>query len=139
MIADLLLIANDGRHPVLTLDGQQRRQQTLQVLQTQLDVLALQQPVLMIFEDIHWIDPTSLELLNMLVERIRSRAVLLIVTFRPELDPPWQAHPHVDLDTQSTRRTRGYASSQAFEEPGVAVGVAESRSALTAYRYLSKR
>src|SRR6202171_448989 len=81
LIAELLLLPNDGRHPALILDAQQRRQRTLQVLQTQLDVLARQQPVLMIFEDIHWIDPTSLELLSLAVERIRSRAVLLIVTF----------------------------------------------------------
>jgi predicted ATPase len=67
----------------------------LQILQTQLDVLAGQQPVLMIFEDIHWIDPTSLEMLNLVVARIHSCAVFLIVTLRPEFEPPWQGQPHV--------------------------------------------
>ena len=99
LIAELLLLPNDGRHPALILDAQQRRQRTLQVLQTQLDVLARQQPVLMIFEDIHWIDPTSLELLSLVIERIRSRAVLLIVTFRPEFDPPWEGQSHITTVT----------------------------------------
>ncbi len=99
LIAELLLLPNDGRHPALALDAQQRRQRTLQVLQTQLDVLARQQPVLMIFEDIHWIDPTSLELLSLVVERIRSHGVLLIVTLRPEFDPPWEGQPHVTAVT----------------------------------------
>jgi class 3 adenylate cyclase/predicted ATPase len=99
LIAELLLLPNDGRHPALILDAQQRRQRTLQVLQTQLDVLARQQPVLMVFEDIHWIDPTSLELLSLVIERIRSRAVLLIVTFRPEFDPPWEGQSHVTTVT----------------------------------------
>jgi predicted ATPase len=70
LIADLLLIANDGRHPTLTLDGQQRRQQTLQVLQTQLDVLAQHQTVLMILEEIHLINPTNFTFLNILLERV---------------------------------------------------------------------
>jgi class 3 adenylate cyclase/predicted ATPase len=95
LIAEMLLLPNDGRHPELTLDAQQRRQRTLQVLQTQLDVLARQQPVLMVFEDIHWIDPTTLELLSLMVEQIRSRAVFLIVTLRPEFDLPWKGQPHV--------------------------------------------
>jgi len=99
LIAELLLLPNDGRHPALILDAQQRRQRTLQVLQAQLDVLACQQPMLMIFEDIHWIDPTSLELLSLVIERIRSRAVLLIVTFRPEFDPPWEGQSHVTTVT----------------------------------------
>jgi len=99
LIAELLLLPNDGRHPALILDAQQRRQRTLQVLQTQLDVLARQQPTLMIFEDIHWIDPTSLEWPSLVIERIRSRAVLLIVTFRPEFDPPWEGQSHVTTVT----------------------------------------
>ena len=142
LIADLLLIANDGRHPALTLDGQQRRQQTLQVLQTQLDVLAQQQPVLMIFEDIHWIDPTSLELLNMLVERIRSRAVLLIVTFRPELDAPWQAHPHVTtltLNRLGEREVAALITGVRGNQRCRRAWPLRLRSAPTAYRYLSKR
>ena len=52
-------------------------------------------PVLMIFEDAHWIDPTSLEVFGRAVDRIRTLGVLLIVTYRPEFEPPWIGRPHV--------------------------------------------
>jgi predicted ATPase len=52
-------------------------------------------PVLMIFEDVHWMDPTSLEALDRIVDHIRTACVLLIVTFRPEFDPPWIGRPYV--------------------------------------------
>jgi predicted ATPase len=57
--------------------------------------LASQQPVLMIFEDVHWIDPTSLEALNWTVDRMKALPVLLVVTFRPEFNAPWVGQPHV--------------------------------------------
>ena len=57
--------------------------------------LSRQNPVLMIFEDAHWIDPTSLELFDRIVDRIPSLRVLLIVTFRPEFEPPWIGRPYV--------------------------------------------
>jgi class 3 adenylate cyclase/tetratricopeptide (TPR) repeat protein len=95
LIADLLSLPNDGRYPALTLDAQRRRQRTLQALQAQLEALACQQPVLMVFEDVHWIDPTSLEVLSRTVECITGIPVLLIVTFRPEFDPPWAGQSRV--------------------------------------------
>ena len=57
--------------------------------------MASRQPVLMIFEDAHWTDPTSLEAFGRTVDRIRALRVLLIVTFRPEFEPPWIGRPHV--------------------------------------------
>jgi class 3 adenylate cyclase len=95
LFAEMLSLPNDGRYPVLALAPQQRRQRTLEALTTQLSELARQQPVLMIFEDAHWIDPTSLEALNRTVDRIRTLRALLIVTFRPEFDAPWTGQPHV--------------------------------------------
>jgi len=95
LLAELLSLANDGRYPVLALEAQQRRQRTLQALRTQLEELARGQPVLMAFEDVHWIDPTSLELLSRMVEGIRTLPVLLLVTFRPEFAPPWVGQAHV--------------------------------------------
>ena len=65
--------------------AQQRRQKTLEALTTQLEALSRSNPVLMSFEDVHWIDPTSLEVLGRLVDRLRMLRVLLIVTHRPEL------------------------------------------------------
>ena len=95
LFAEMLSLANDGRYPALDLAPQQRRQRTLQALVSQLEALSRQSPVLMIFEDVHWADPTSLELLAKAVDRIASLRVLLIVTFRPEFDPPWIGRPHV--------------------------------------------
>ena len=74
---------------------QQRRQTTLEALTAQMEALSQSNPVLMIFEDVHWIDPTSLEALGRAVDRIRTLRVLLIVTYRPEFDPPWIGRPHV--------------------------------------------
>src|SRR6185436_9877948 len=86
---------NDGRYPALELAPQQRRQRTLEVLMSRLAGLARQQPALMIFEDVHWIDPTSLEVLGRIVDRIKTLPALLIVTFRPEFNAPWVGQSHV--------------------------------------------
>ena len=95
LFAEMLSLANDGRHPSLELAPQQRRQKTLEALTAQLAALSQSKPVLMIFEDVHWIDPTSLEALGRTVDRIRTLGVLLIVTYRPEFEPPWIGRPHV--------------------------------------------
>ena len=60
-----------------------------------MEALAQQKPVLMIFEDVHWIDPTSLEVFGRTVDRIKKLRVLLIVTYRPEFEPPWIGRPYV--------------------------------------------
>jgi predicted ATPase len=88
-------LPNDGRYPALDLAPQQRRQKTLEALTAQLAGLASQQPVLMVFEDAHWTDPTSLEAFGRAVDRIKTRPALLIVTFRPEFNAPWVGQPHV--------------------------------------------
>jgi predicted ATPase len=91
----MLSLPNDGRYPALELGPQQRRQKTLEVLTSQLHALAQARPTLMIFEDVHWIDPTSLDAVGRTVERLRAFDVLLIVTYRPEFEPPWIGRPHV--------------------------------------------
>jgi class 3 adenylate cyclase/predicted ATPase len=95
LIGEMLSLPNDGRYPTLELTSQQRRQRILDALTAQLEVLSRTNPVLMIFEDVHWIDPTSLEALGRTVERIRTLGVLLIVTYRPEFEPQWIGRPHV--------------------------------------------
>jgi class 3 adenylate cyclase/predicted ATPase len=95
LFAEMLSLPNDGRYPTLELEPQQRRQKTLEALTAQLAALSQSKPVLMIFEDVHWIDPTSLEALNRAVERIRTLGVLLIITYRPEFEPVWIGQPHV--------------------------------------------
>ena len=95
LFAEMLSLPNDGRYPALELAPQQRRQKTLEALTAQLVGLASQQPVLMIFEDAHWTDPTSLEAFGRAVDRIKTLPALLIVTFRPEFSAPWVGQPHV--------------------------------------------
>jgi class 3 adenylate cyclase/predicted ATPase len=99
LFADMLSLANDGRYPMLELAPEERRQRTLAALIAQIGALTRQNPVLMIFEDVHWTDPTSLEVLDLVVERIRTLRALLIVTFRPEFEPPWIGQPHVTVLT----------------------------------------
>jgi class 3 adenylate cyclase/tetratricopeptide (TPR) repeat protein len=101
LIAEMLSLPNDGRYPELKLGPQQRRQRTLEVLIAQLQALARQSPVLMIFEDAHWTDPTSLEALGRVVDAIRTLRVLLIVTFRPEFEAPWIGRAHVTALTMN--------------------------------------
>ena len=95
LFAELLSLPNDGRYPTLEMSPQQRRQRTLEALTTQTVALAEQTPLLMIFEDIHWIDPTSLEALGRGIDRIKAVGVLLIITYRPEFEPPWIGRPYV--------------------------------------------
>ncbi len=85
------------RHPLPNLSPQRKKERTLEALIRQLEGLARQMPVVMVFEDAHWIDPTSRELLDLAVERVRSLPVLLIITFRPEFQPPWTGQPQVTM------------------------------------------
>ena len=68
LFAEMLSLPNDGRYPALDLTPEQRRQRVLEALMSQLAGLARRQPVLLIFEDLHWIDPTSLEVLGRFVD-----------------------------------------------------------------------
>ena len=96
-IADLLSLPNDGRYPESELAPRQRRQRTMDVLVRQLEALSNSAPVLMVFEDAHWADPTSVELVGRLVSRIENHRVLIIVTFRPEFEPAWIGQAYITL------------------------------------------
>jgi class 3 adenylate cyclase/predicted ATPase len=96
-MADLLSLPASGRHPLPNLSPQRKKERTLEALIRQLDGLVRQQPVMMVFEDAHWVDPTSRELLDLTVERVRDLPVLLIVTFRPEFQPVWTGQPQVTM------------------------------------------
>ncbi len=99
LFAELLSLPNDGRYPTIEIAPQQRRQRTLEALISQIVALAEQSPVLMIVEDIHWVDPTTLEVLGRGIDRIKSVGVLLIMTYRPEFEPPWIGRPYVTVLT----------------------------------------
>jgi class 3 adenylate cyclase/predicted ATPase len=95
LFAELLSLSNDGRYPALELTPERRRRKTLEALGVQLETLARSSPVLMILEDAHWADPTSLEAFGRAVDLVRTLRVLLIVTFRPEFEAPWVGQPHM--------------------------------------------
>ena len=94
-MAELLSIPAGDRHPSLNFTPQRKKEMTFAALHRQLEALARQNPVLMIFEDAHWSDPTSLDLLDITVERVQRLPAVLLVTFRPELQPPWTGQAHV--------------------------------------------
>jgi class 3 adenylate cyclase len=79
LFGELLSLPNDGRYPAVELAPQQKRQKTLEALSAQLAALSYSNPVLMVFEDVHWIDPTSLETLGRTVERVTTNRVLLVL------------------------------------------------------------
>src|SRR6516164_6037847 len=95
LLASLLSIPTGERYPPLALSAAQQRRLTLAALLDQLEALARQKPVLMLFEDVHWADATSLEVLDLTVERIRALPVLVLITFRPEYEAPWTGLSHV--------------------------------------------
>jgi class 3 adenylate cyclase/predicted ATPase len=94
VLANLLALPDDDHYRLPALTPQRRKEKTFSALLAQLDRLATQNPVLLIFEDVHWIDPTSLELLAAAVERAPQLQVLLVITARPEFTPPWPSYSH---------------------------------------------
>jgi predicted ATPase len=99
LIAAMLSLPKDDRYPALELTPEQHRHQTLEALLAQLVTLTRQRPVLLVLEDAHWTDPTSLELFSKVADKIRALPALLLVTFRPEFEPPWIGRPHVTAMT----------------------------------------
>lgn len=97
LLAELLSLPQLPSSPLLELSPQQRKELTFSALQRQLESLAFTRPVLMVFEDVHWIDPTTRELLDRTIALTERMPVLLIATFRPEFQPPWVGQPHVTM------------------------------------------
>src|SRR6476659_2841371 len=97
LFAALLSIPFGERYPPLALSPMQQRRRTLAALLDQFEGLARKQPVLLLCEDVHWADATSLELLDLTVERMRQLPVLALFTFRPEFEPPWTGLPNVSI------------------------------------------
>ncbi len=94
-IAELLSIPNAASYPLPELSPQKRKEKRLMALLTQLERLATRQPLLSIYEDVHWSDPTTLELLALAIERAQHLPVLLLITARPEFKQPWPGYAHV--------------------------------------------
>ena len=112
----------DGRFRALDLSPQRKKESTFEALLRQLEAAwPERQPVLMIFEDLHWIDPTSRELLDLAVARVERLPMLLIATFRPEFQPPWTGQPHVTTLSLSrlgrARRRRRWSRGSSATPP----------------------
>jgi class 3 adenylate cyclase/tetratricopeptide (TPR) repeat protein len=101
LLADLLSIPGDHRYPPLTMSAETRKDMTLEALVQRLHRLADRSPVLFIVEDAHWLDPTTLDLLTRIIDRIRLMCVLLVITFRPDFKPVWADYSHVTFLTLS--------------------------------------
>jgi TolB-like protein/class 3 adenylate cyclase/predicted ATPase len=102
LLAELLSLPLSDHYPALDLTPQRKKQKIFEALLNQLSGLAQQQPVLIVFEDLQWADPSSRELLDLMVEYVERLPALLIATFRPEFQPPWIGQPYVT--TLSLRR-----------------------------------
>jgi class 3 adenylate cyclase/predicted ATPase len=94
LLAALLSIPGGDRYPLPEMTPQRRKERTFAALLDQLMCLATGQPMLLVFEDLHWIDPTSLELLSLAIEQIGDQRLLLLATARPEFTQPWSNHRH---------------------------------------------
>jgi class 3 adenylate cyclase/predicted ATPase len=97
LLADLLSLPTGGRHPLPAESPRERRERLFGVLLEQIAGLAARHPVLLSFEDLHWIDPTSQELLDRLVELVPQWRVLALLTARPEYAPPWPERRHIQV------------------------------------------
>jgi class 3 adenylate cyclase/predicted ATPase len=97
LFAELLSIPTSDRYRPLDVTPQKRKEKTLHAQLAQVEGLASRQPVLMVFEDIQWSDPTTRESLELLIDRVPTMPVMVILTFRPEFVAPWVDRPHVTL------------------------------------------
>jgi DNA-binding winged helix-turn-helix (wHTH) protein/predicted ATPase len=95
VLASLLSIPGGDRFPMPILTPQRLKERTFQALIAHMRRLADSQPLLVVFEDLHWIDPTSLELLTSWVDQAPAGLILIVTTFRPEFKPPWAIGRHV--------------------------------------------
>jgi class 3 adenylate cyclase/tetratricopeptide (TPR) repeat protein len=111
LLAELLAIpVPPGRYPPLELSPQERKERTFRALLGQLAGLAARQPVLALYEDAHWADPTTVELIGRVAETVQRLPVLALVTFRPEFTPPWSGHGHMTtLSLSRLSRRQGRA------------------------------
>ena len=134
LLAELLSIpaAATDRYPAPNLTPQRKKEQTFEALLRQLAMLTRQRPVLMVFEDVHWVDPTSQEQLDLVVGRVQRLSALLLISFRPEFSPPWTGQAHVttltlnrldhDESAALARRIAGNNAALSAEEMDEIVG-----------------
>ncbi|MCH8801228.1 MAG: AAA family ATPase, partial [Chloroflexi bacterium] len=117
LLAGMLSVPLDDRYPALNLSPQLQRQKTLGLLVQLMMETASKQPVLAVFEDLHWADPTTMEFLGLLLDQVPTVKVLAMFTFRPEFTPPWGSWGHLTQITLN-RLPRRLATDMIARLPG---------------------
>jgi class 3 adenylate cyclase/predicted ATPase len=118
LIADLLSISTGDRYPPAELNPQVRKLRTFAALRSIIAELSSRQPLLIVFEDAHWIDPTSVELTELCIDAAEHQKVLLIMTSRPGFSPPWADRPYVaQLPLNRLPRSHASAMIRSIAEP----------------------
>ncbi len=97
LMAELLSITTESRYSPLKISPQEKKHRTLHTINTRLVALADQRPILVVLEDAHWIDPTTLELMELIIESATQAAILVVISYRPEFTSPWVGRPRVTL------------------------------------------
>ena len=115
LFAALLSLPLTADYAPLTMSPEQQKQQTLHALLTILLRMAAQQPVLFVMEDLHWVDPSTLELLSLLVDQGPTARILALLTFRPDFSPPWTGRSHL---TQLTLHALAAPPGRGDDPPG---------------------
>jgi class 3 adenylate cyclase len=110
LLAALLSIPFGERYPRLQITELVQKQRTMELLEEQFVLISRRGPVLVVFEDAHWIDPSSLELMNGAIRRVANLPVMIVVTHRPEFAPPW-----LDLAHATVLKLNQLGRSQAVE------------------------
>jgi len=110
LVADLLSVPTGDRYPALSLSPQRRKELLLESFVAQIAGLAKEAPVLIVLEDAHWIDPSTREFFDALVDRMRTLRAMLIITYRPEFAPPWLGEAHVTAMTLARLHRRDNAT-----------------------------
>ena len=119
LIAELLTLPNAAEE--MSISSQRKRKKLFEALLRQLEAIAEQRPALFVFEDAHWLDPTSRELLDLTIERVPDLPVLAVITFRPEFQPPWVGQPQVT--TLTLNRLSGRDGAAIIERLAGSTGV----------------
>src|SRR5262245_34260226 len=113
LFASLLSLPLPERYAPLSLTPQKQKQKTLEALLTWLLKEAEKQPVRFVMEDLHWVDPSTLEFLSLLIDQAPTTRLYILLTFRPEFTPPWGSRSHL---TQVTFNRLGHRQAAVMVE-----------------------
>jgi hypothetical protein len=106
----MLLVPCEERYGAVAMTPQKFKDETLRALVDTMAAIARRQPTVMLFEDIHWADPTTLDVIDLLIHRVRNIPLLIVLTHRPEFSPRWSHYGHVAALTLSSTRSPSWTT-----------------------------